>query len=43
MKLLRVRGHIGNLGNVLYSAGGLGQEFFPAAERHFFVGVEVGF
>jgi outer membrane receptor protein involved in Fe transport len=42
-KHIRLRASVGNVFNALYSAGGNGIEFFPAAERNFFVGVEVGF
>jgi hypothetical protein len=30
-----------NLGNTLYAAAANGQEFFPAAERNWFFGVEI--
>ncbi len=42
-KSLRVQLQIKNLFNRLYAAGGEGKEFFPAAERNFFLGLEVGF
>ncbi|MGQ9820098.1 MAG: TonB-dependent receptor [Candidatus Kapaibacteriales bacterium] len=34
---------IRNLFNRLYASGAEGKEFFPAAERNFFLGVEIGF
>jgi iron complex outermembrane receptor protein len=39
--LLKIQ--IRNLLNKLYAAGAEGKEFFPAAERSFFVGIELGF
>jgi len=42
LNLVRVRGQVNNLFNALYSASGVGDEFFPAAERNMFVSLEVG-
>lgn len=39
---LTLTGKIRNVFNALYFAGGDGEQFFPAAERSYFVGVEVG-
>lgn len=36
-------GRINNLFNRIYAAYGIGNEFFPAAERNFFAGVELKF
>jgi outer membrane receptor protein involved in Fe transport len=38
---LTVFGRINNLFNRLYATYGIGNEFFPAAERNFFGGIEV--
>jgi len=38
-----IRGKIRNLFNTLYLAGGEGEEFFPAAERNYFVSLTVDF
>jgi len=40
---LKLHAQINNLLNKLYAANALGKEFFPAAERNFFVGIELGF
>ena len=42
IKELLLKIQIRNLLNRLYAAGAEGKEFFPAAERSFFVGVELG-
>jgi iron complex outermembrane receptor protein len=41
-KHIRLRASVGNVFNALYSAGGNGIEFFPAAERNIYVGIEMG-
>jgi iron complex outermembrane recepter protein len=38
---IRVRLQVNNALNALYSASGIGREFFPAAERNVFFGVEI--
>jgi iron complex outermembrane receptor protein len=42
-KLLRLRAQVNNLFNRLYSSGGVGDEFFVAAERNYFFALELGF
>ncbi|HYF03871.1 MAG TPA: TonB-dependent receptor [Patescibacteria group bacterium] len=42
MQSLRFRAQVTNLFNRLYAAGGEGQDFFPAAERNIYFGVELG-
>ncbi len=42
LQSLKLRGQVNNLFNLLYSSGGVGKEFFPAAERNFFFAVELG-
>ena len=42
LQSLRLRAQVNNVLNALYSAGGNGREFFPAAERNFYVAVELG-
>jgi iron complex outermembrane receptor protein len=42
LKSLRLRAQVNNLFNTLYASGGVGNEFFPAAERNVFVAVELG-
>ncbi|MBM2816289.1 MAG: TonB-dependent receptor plug [Ignavibacteria bacterium] len=42
MQSIRLRCQIINLFDKIYTAGGEGKEFFPAAERSFFIGVELG-
>jgi hypothetical protein len=39
---LRFTAQCNNLTNTLYAAGANGAEFFPAAERNWFLGVEFG-
>jgi hypothetical protein len=39
---IKLRAQINNLFNALYASGGNGDEFFPAAERSLFVGLELG-
>ncbi len=39
---LKLQGQINNITNLLYAASGIGKEFFPAAERNFFIGFELG-
>ncbi len=39
---LKLRLHIYNLTNELYAATGFGREYFPAAERSYFLGFELG-
>lgn len=39
---LRLHFQIHNLTNELYAASGIGREFFPAAGRNYFFGIEVG-
>jgi iron complex outermembrane receptor protein len=41
LQSLRVRAQVNNVLNALYSAGGNGREFFPAAERNFYVAIEL--
>ncbi len=41
-KELRIQLQIKNMLNRLYAAGGEGKEFFPAAERSYFLGFELG-
>jgi iron complex outermembrane receptor protein len=41
MRHVRVHMQVNNLGNSLYAAGANGKEFFPAAERNWFFGVEI--
>ncbi len=38
----KIQGQIYNLTNSLFSAGAIGKEFFPAAERNFYIGFELG-
>jgi iron complex outermembrane receptor protein len=40
-KSLRLRAQINNLFNALYASGGVGDEFFPAAERNVFFAIEL--
>lgn len=40
---LKIQMQVINLFNKLYAAGAEGKEFFPAAERSIFVGIELGF
>lgn len=42
IKDVTVKLQIKNLFNRLYAAGGEGKEFFPAAERSYFLGLEIG-
>jgi iron complex outermembrane receptor protein len=39
---LKLHLQINNLTNELYAASGFGREFFPAAERNYFFGIEIG-
>jgi iron complex outermembrane receptor protein len=39
---LTIRAQINNLTNVLYAAGAIGRQFFPAAERNIYIGIELG-
>ncbi len=39
---LRFHLHINNVTNQLYAAYAIGKEFFPAAERNYYFGIEVG-
>lgn len=39
---IKVNAHINNLTNKIYSATGTGKDFFPAAERNFYFGIEYG-
>jgi len=39
---LTIRAQVENLTNELYAASGIGQNFFPAAERSYYFGMEVG-
>ncbi|TAE21984.1 MAG: TonB-dependent receptor [Candidatus Kapaibacterium sp.] len=39
---LRLRAQVNNVLNALYSSGGNGREFFPAAERNYYISVELG-
>ncbi len=41
MQSLRVHAQVSNLFNTLYAAGANGKEFFPAAERNWFVGIDL--
>lgn len=41
LPLLRFRLQVNNLANTLYNAGGNGAEFFPAAERNWYLGTEI--
>jgi outer membrane receptor protein involved in Fe transport len=43
LESFRLQARINNLFNRLYAAGGEGREFFPAAERNFFVATEIAF
>lgn len=38
---LRLRMQVNNIANTLYAAGGEGGQFFPAAERNFYFGIEM--
>ncbi len=38
----KIQGQIYNLTNSLFSAGAIGKEFFPAAERNYYIGFELG-
>ncbi|MDP2364951.1 MAG: TonB-dependent receptor, partial [Ignavibacteria bacterium] len=40
---LKIQAQVINLFNKLYAAGAEGKEFFPAAERSIFIGIELGF
>ena len=40
---LKIQAQVMNLFNKLYAAGAEGKEFFPAAERSIFIGIELGF
>jgi hypothetical protein len=40
---LKVHGEVRNLLNTLYTMSGEGQEFFPAAERNYIIGMAVQF
>ena len=40
---LKLHAQVNNLFNRLYAANALGKEFFPAAERNIFIGLELGF
>jgi outer membrane receptor protein involved in Fe transport len=42
LQSVRIRAQVNNVLNALYSAGGNGREFFPAAERNFYFAVELG-
>jgi outer membrane receptor protein involved in Fe transport len=42
LQWLTVRATINNIFNRLYNAGGEGKHFFPAAERNFWLAVELG-
>jgi iron complex outermembrane recepter protein len=42
LQTLRVHAHCYNLLNELYAAGAVGKDFFPAAERSFYFGIELG-
>lgn len=42
LRSLRLQMHVNNLANKLYAASGNGAEFFPAAERNIFFGIEMG-
>ena len=39
---LKIHFQINNLTNVLYAASGFGKEYFPAAERNYWLGIELG-
>ncbi|HRP02253.1 MAG TPA: TonB-dependent receptor [Candidatus Kapabacteria bacterium] len=39
---LRLHLHINNLTNEIYASYAIGKEFFPAAERNFYFGIELG-
>jgi hypothetical protein len=39
---LKLRFQANNILNSLYNAGAEGKDFFPAAERNFYLGVEIG-
>jgi iron complex outermembrane receptor protein len=39
---LKIHLQINNITNELYAASGIGKEFFPAAERNYFMGIEIG-
>ncbi|MGA2297264.1 MAG: TonB-dependent receptor [FCB group bacterium] len=39
---LKIQMQINNIFNRLYAAGGAGKEFFPAAERNIFIGIQLG-
>jgi iron complex outermembrane receptor protein len=39
---LTIRAQINNLTNVLYAAGAIGRQFFPAAERNVYIGIGLG-
>jgi len=39
---LKIHLQINNITNELYAASGIGKEFFPAAERNYFFGFELG-
>jgi iron complex outermembrane recepter protein len=42
LQSVRVRAQVNNVLNSLYSAGGNGREFFPAAERNYYFTIELG-
>ena len=42
LRSLKLEGHIINLTNKLYMQSGEGKEFFPAGERQFFLGIQMG-
>ncbi len=42
LQWITVKAQINNIFNTLYNAGGEGKHFFPAAERNFYLGIELG-
>ncbi|MFC2130130.1 TonB-dependent receptor [Bacteroidota bacterium] len=42
LQTLKIQAKANNLLNELYAAYGIGKTFFPAAERNFFIGIELG-
>ena len=42
LQSLKIQAKVNNVLNQLYAAYGIGKTYFPAAERNFFIGLELG-
>jgi outer membrane receptor protein involved in Fe transport len=42
MNRLKLHLQVNNLTNEFYAAAGFGREYFPAAERNYYFGIELG-